>query len=135
MQYIPDSVPFNESFQLIYAFSVFTHLSQRTADAAMRAFRRGIAADGMLVITVRPEGYWEGRPKYKEIAARMEALHASGGFAFAPHDREGIDGEITYGDASMSLDYILNRWTDWRIVDSLINAEDPLQRLVFMVPV
>ena len=133
-EYIPKQLPFATSFNLIYAFSVFTHLSQRTADAVMATFRRGIGRDGILAITIRPESYWDQYKGDDATVQRMKRLHTEQGYAFVPHDKALPDGEVTYGDTSMTLQYIEQRWTDWRIVETLINARDPLQRLVFLKP-
>jgi trans-aconitate methyltransferase len=132
--YVPEQIPFENSFELIYAFSVFTHLSQKTADAVMAALRKAIAPNGVLLITVRPQTYWDVAPLDDANRARLRKLHMTEGFAFVPHQRETVDGEVTYGDTSMTNDYIEQRWQDWRIVKTAINERDPLQRLVFLLP-
>ncbi|WP_345813439.1 class I SAM-dependent methyltransferase [Paraburkholderia sp. PREW-6R] len=135
--YLPTSLPFpGQQFSLIYAFSVFTHLSERAADAALAACRRHVAPDGLMVVTVRPGAYWDkhaavfGLPDMEQ----QKHDHATRGFAFLPHDREAVDGEITYGDTSISPDYIRERWTDWELagIDRLL--QDPTQTIVFLKP-
>lgn len=132
--YVPTSLPFDASFHLIYAFSVFTHLSQKTCDAVMGTLRRTVNPDGLLAITIRPEHYWQHNPAVAERAQELQELHRSEGFAFVPHNRAPIDGDITYGDTSMSLEYVEKRWPEWKIVHSEIHAFDPLQRVVYLQP-
>ena len=36
----------------------------------------------------------------------LVARHDRSGFAFVPHGLEAIDGEVTYGDTSLSFEWI-----------------------------
>ena len=132
--YVPSSLPFTTPFHLIYAFSVFTHLSQRTADAVMSTLRKHVAPDGLLVITIRPESYWPHDPSAADRAGELQRIHRDEGFAFAPHPREPIEGDITYGDTSMSMEYVAKRWPDWQILESEIHPYDPHQQVVYLKP-
>jgi len=67
-------------------------------------------------------------------AQTMKSRHVEGGFAFIPHHREPIDGDITYGDTSISFDYIRRNWTDWRLVGYDFNNSDPNQLIAFLLP-
>jgi hypothetical protein len=136
--YLPRSLPFEGvDFDLIYAFSVFTHLSERTAGLVQEAMRCRIKPDGLAVITVRPVEYWlqhrEVLPTGKTRNGLMRA-HATYGFAFSPHNRSPIEGEITYGDASISIEYIERNWIRWRVEGIETNAVDPYQVIVFLKP-
>ncbi|KVE36184.1 hypothetical protein WS69_13245 [Burkholderia sp. BDU5] len=135
--YLPFSLPFPEAkFDLIYSFSVFTHLSERAATAAITACRKSIKENGMMVITVRPLSYWDHHEEAQNKVDReqMKRDHATRGFAYTPHDRQAIDGDITYGDTSISLDYIRANWQDWDIVGTDCFLQDPFQTLVFLRP-
>jgi len=57
------------------------------------------------------------------------------GFAFTPHKRPKVDGEVTYGDTSFSIEYIQKNWTDWKVIDYIVNCADPYQSLVYLQPV
>lgn len=137
-EYLPDSLPFpGQKFSLIYAFSVFTHLSERATSAALSACRKHISDDGLMAITVRPPSYWD-QDRQVAKTSRVEQLkraHAELGFAFSPHDREAVDGDVTYGDTSISLDYMRQHWTDWEVVGSDRIIQDPSQTIVFLKPV
>jgi SAM-dependent methyltransferase len=136
---IPREVPFSDvRFDLIYAFSVFTHLSEKTAKAVMAACRKAVADDGLMVVTIRPATYWhvhvQNYPNRVDLEAMLTA-HRETGFAFTPDENIPPNGgELTYGDTSMTLDYIRENWTDWEIVgvDSLL--QDAYQIPVFLKP-
>ena len=57
--------------------------------------------DGILVVTIRPVEYWELRKDLNNRDALVDA-HRTEGFAFRPHNRASVDGDITYGDTSMT---------------------------------
>ena len=129
---VPVVLPFRGPFDLIYAFSVFTHLSEKTTNAVLNTLRRYIADDGVLVITVRPKQYWQVHGD--AVAARMMAEHDRKGFAFVPSNRTPIDGDITYGDTSMSVDYVAANFPRWQVVGEHCNPIDPYQLLLFVRP-
>jgi SAM-dependent methyltransferase len=133
---VPRELPFpGVTFDLAYAFSVFTHLSERTATAALGAIRRRIRDDGLLVLTVRPAAYWSPRScPSGTTASDLRRRHEEHGFAFVPHLREPIDGEVTFGDASVSIDYVRRHWTEWDLVGEETNRVDRYQLILFLRP-
>jgi SAM-dependent methyltransferase len=135
--YLPMTLPVGKArFDLIFAFSVFTHLSPRCALQVMTTLRSYLKEDGLLAITVRPPEYWPVHgplPSGLTPAAMMER-HRDFGFAFIPHNRPPIDGDVTYGDASYSLEYIRRSWPGWLATDTATNEVDPLQTIVFLSP-
>lgn len=137
--YVPRSLPFPDAdFDLIYCFSVFTHLSMKTATLALRLLRRHLAADGMLVITVRPEEIWAQKgaidPSSTRTPQDMREEHRRSGFAFVPHRREPIEGDITYGDASISVDWLTREFPEWKIENVDCSPNDVLQRRIYLSP-
>jgi len=135
--YVPTTLPVsNTHFDLIFAFSVFTHLSPKCALQVMKTLHGYLKRDGLLAITLRPPEYWRlHRPFPSGVTPEaMIGLHRDAGFAFIPHDRPPIDGDVTYGDASYSLEYARSNWSGWSIVDTAWNAVDPLQTIVFLRP-
>ncbi|MEI9927074.1 MAG: class I SAM-dependent methyltransferase [Sphingomonas sp.] len=127
----PAELPFPEvRFELIYAFSVFTHLSSRVAAACLAAMRKRVAPDGIAVITLRPAEFWpylaqqRGRD-YPEQTAR----HAADGYAFVP----ASDG-ANYGDTSMSEAYLKRIAEGWEIARMGVSFIDPYQVFVTLRP-
>lgn len=135
--YLPTSLPFGDTrFDLVYAFSVFTHTSERATRLALEAIRRRISGDGVLVITVRPREYWEHHAFDQASPGKAELLaaHDARGFAFKPHQIAAIDGDVTYGDTSITPEYLAGHIEGWRIVGTDWNAVDPWQYIVFLKP-
>lgn len=134
---VPRELPFGRvTFDLIYAFSVFTHLSEKTGRAVLAAIRRRIRADGLLVLTVRPVEYWQVQSWFPPgtDATVMRTRHREQGFAFIPHRREPIDGDIPFGDASISLDHVRRNWTEWHLAGHETNGVDRYQVALFLRP-
>ena len=136
-EYLPEDLPFGEEkFDVILAFSVFTHTSARALRTALAAIRRRISPGGLLVATIRPATYWQYIVNWGGTADPkvMEAAHREKGFAFHPHGRAPIDGDITYGDTSMTTEY-LGSHEGWTIAGQQGIKNDPLQLPIFMRPV
>jgi SAM-dependent methyltransferase len=133
--YLPETLPVpRNDFGLIYAFSVFTHLSKRATLAALAALRKHIADDGMLVITVRPLAYWDKHEAPPEIRAALKHAHQAEGFAFIPHIRLDVDGDITYGDSGITTEWLADNASDWQLLGTDHLPQDPNQVLLFLRP-
>lgn len=132
---VPQELAFpGVAFDLVYAYSVFTHLSEKTAAAVLAAIRPRLRAAGLLVLTVRPVEYWWAHTDFPPGTDRDTAIrrHHDEGYAFVPHHREPIGGDVTYGDASVSLDYARQHWSGWRLVGTEASRSDPGQVLLFL---
>lgn len=55
---VPGVIPIGEPVDVTIAFSVFTHLSEVAARAAMAAIRKQTAPGGIFVFTIRPRHVW-----------------------------------------------------------------------------
>lgn len=139
-EYLPSALPVGDaSFDLIYSLSVFTHLSERAAMLALSTLRRYVAHDGLFVITIRPKEYWHQLDPAVAAGTRIDraelvARHESSGFAFVPHAREAIDGEVTFGDTSLSFEWIEQHAEGWTMVGYDHSLIDPLQIHAYLVP-
>jgi SAM-dependent methyltransferase len=133
--YIPSRVPFMGPFDLIYASSLFMHLSKRVTASMLSCLRNYIANDGLLVVTIRPVEFWEALNLDVEEVKNLSALHRNDGFAFLPHNREqAIDGEIAFGDTSMTCGYLEQTFPQWKPVCIDRSLSDPLQLYLFLQP-
>jgi hypothetical protein len=139
--YLPTKLPVDRTdFDLIYSFSVFTHLSERAARTCLETLRSYISSDGVLVISIRPVEYWNLiTPTVDGLAFNAEEhpdalCHRQNGFAFRPHNLAPIDGDITYGDTSMTLEWLASAATGWKIVSVDRSLNDALQLYVFLQP-
>ncbi len=135
--YLPKSLPITGMvFDLIYAFSVFTHLSARAARLALDVCRRYVARDGVLLITIRPIEYWQLDASVHGLSdtKRLQDAHRHYGFAFSPHKRPPVDGEVTYGDTSMTVEWITANFPRWKVVSIDRSFDDAYQLYVFLRP-
>jgi SAM-dependent methyltransferase len=138
--FVPERLPFSGSFDLIYAFSVFTHLSERAHRACLRALHDALAPDGLLVVTVRPPEYLRLSallgPALRSLGPDAAAKLGGARYLFAPHDAqpldaEAADGEITYGETVVTAAYIRRHWTEWfELVGFELLLGDPYQVVV-----
>lgn len=95
-------LPFDGPFDLAFAFSVFTHLSERAHERALDALHAGLRPGGTLVVTVRPPGHLGEPPgtPYHYVP------HPGPPENYQWESEEGVD----YGDTVITLDYVRERW-------------------------
>ncbi|HWE07855.1 MAG TPA: class I SAM-dependent methyltransferase [Solirubrobacteraceae bacterium] len=142
--FVPQRLPFSESFDLIYAFSVFTHLSERAHRACLRALHDALAPGGLLVLTIRPPEYpWLSellRPALRSLGPDPAARLAEPLYLFAPHDAQPLGaepagGEITYGETVVTAAYVRRHWTEWfELAGFELLLGDPHQVVVALRP-
>ena len=135
-EYLPVSLPIGDvKFDVIFAFSVFTHLSLRATDLALRTLQNYIGDNGLLVITIRPIEDGVVLLHVSDLipdAARSVAAHREHGFAFHPHVRPAVEGDVTFGDTSMSLEFLRTHFNQWEVVQFDRSLDDPYQLVVFL---
>ena len=103
-EFLPERLPFDERFDLAFAFSVFTHLSERAHDRCLSALHAGLEPGGLLVVTVRPPAYMHRPPD-------------EAGYVFEPHPAnpehpQWAGDELHYGETVVPLPYVRERWSD-----------------------
>jgi SAM-dependent methyltransferase len=129
---VPTHLPVGgQTFDLMFAFSIFTHLAPAAARACLKAMREHIAPDGLLVATVRPVEFWDYMDSVRatSTARELRAEHARSGFAYVPH--KGPEGD-TYGDASVDpAGLAIEGWSLLGYDRSLV---DPYQVSVVLAP-
>lgn len=132
--YLPETLPVPSDFDLVFAFSVFTHLSARATQTSLKTLRKHVRPGAILGITIRPIEYWRKICTHLSEAevALKEEEHRAKGFAFVPHDRALVDGDITYGETSMTLDWLARFATNWKIEAVDRSPDDIVQRYVFL---
>ena len=135
--YVPERVPFDRRFDLVVAFSVFTHISEAAHEACLRAIHASLNPEGILIATVRP-------PSYLAHSEEMRSLRDALGpdplvdpskprFLFAAHraDRNHLQyqgGGITYGEAVISLSYIRKHWSQmFELLEVRVPTDDIYQ--------
>lgn len=135
---VPNEIPFSSPFDFMFAFSIFTHLSEKSAVASLKALRAACKPGGILCVTIRPVEYWEfaangSLSSMKDIARSKIGEHKTNGFAYIPHRIPGKDpAEVHYGDTSMTLEWLLARAPGWEFETMDRSINDSLQRYVFL---
>ena len=127
----PSSLPFEDKFDLVFSFSVFTHLSEDVARSAIRAIRGSMNAGGLLAITVRPHAFWRlvDEPRQQAYKAALDRS----GYAFAADAWTTAEGGPPgYGNANYSLAFIEEHWPEFRVLGTDFSASEPYQLYVFL---
>jgi SAM-dependent methyltransferase len=117
---LPERLPFDERFDLAFAFSVFTHLSEAAHESCLRALHESIRPGGVLVVTVRPPEYMRFSERMRHLLDALSSddpvLHDEPRYLFVEHPAEPshlqyAGGEMTYGEAVITLPYVEQRWS------------------------
>ncbi len=108
----------DSQLRLIYAHSVFSHLSQVAADAWIYEFFRVLEDGGLVVITTRPRDFvhnpgvggnrFQGSKEWKQ-------LYTKGEFCFEPQPGQNELEARYYGEASFSMKYVEKKWSQFSI--------------------
>lgn len=131
--FLPEALPFEErEFGLVFAFSVFTHLSAEACEASIDAIYRGMAAGGLLVITVRPRAYEQ---ECESLRTLYERSDRDRDFCFAPHaadpNHPQHSPQMHYGETVIPIDYIRECWgSRFDLLASDLLLDDPFQLML-----
>jgi 2-polyprenyl-3-methyl-5-hydroxy-6-metoxy-1,4-benzoquinol methylase len=127
-EYLPETLgTLNNEFDLIYAFSVFTHLSPYAADTCLRTLHKYLKRSGVLIATIRPLEYWHSVDR-----SEMAIAHERNGYAYLPHNFHVSNpyGEPIYGDISIEPEALERHGL--KIAGIEHNMADPLQMIVVL---
>ncbi len=134
--YLPEALSYErETFDLVLAFSVFTHTSRRASVAALEALRPVVRPGGLLALTIRPREYWafDQKTPESEKPALLRA-HDRTGFAFRAGNRPPVDGDVTYGRTTMEIETPEALCPRWKTIGYDRSLQDPLQLVVLLQP-
>lgn len=139
--YLPTDLPFEHaSFDLIFAFSVFTHLSKNATLICLNLLANHIKPDGVIAITIRPIEFWDTDARAGELNAieNQKHLHRQDGFSFLPHNRDSghnlnaSNTNVIYGDTSMTISWLARMFDNLEVVGLDRSLSDPTQLYVFL---
>ncbi len=117
-EFLPDELPVGD-LDLAYAFSVFTHLSEGAAARSLDALHGALRPGGLLVVTIRPPDFlWLDpllHPQLAQLGPDWRAALQRPRHLFVPHPADPghfqyEGGEMTYGEAVITLPYVRERW-------------------------
>jgi SAM-dependent methyltransferase len=136
----PPAALADQHFDLIYAYSVFTHLSEAAHVAWLAEFDRLLRPGGLLVLTTRPRGFIEMCARYRASndtspwmrglkkafpdPAKTLADYDQGRFIFAPVGGGDFLPSAFYGEACVPLSYVQRVWVKQFELCEAEEAED-----------
>jgi SAM-dependent methyltransferase len=139
-EFVPERLPFDQRFDLAYAFSVFTHLSERSHQACLQALHDALEPGGILVVTIRPPAFLYANELIapaREQVRRDSELLSRASYLFVPHmaieqhPQYSGGGEIDYGETIVTLAYVRERWSElFELLDVRVQLEDPHQLML-----
>lgn len=124
----PSSLP-DASFDLVIAYSVFSHLAQHAADAWIDEFARVLRPGGIVAITTQGRSFLEtcermrardsfDHPWHHNLArsfvdrAAAEAAYDAGEFLFSATGGGDTRPSTFYGEALVPPEYVTRHWSD-----------------------
>ncbi|MBN8867460.1 MAG: class I SAM-dependent methyltransferase [Solirubrobacterales bacterium] len=137
-EFLPERLPFDQAFDLVFAFSVLTHVSERSALALLGAIESALEPGGLFVFTIRPSAYLDVNPLMEPAVERLgpgrEELDGPA-YVFVPHDVEEehpqYDGtEMSYGEAVVTLPWIEQNAPGFELADVAVLTGDIYQVVV-----
>ncbi len=134
----PETLPFAERFDLVFAFSVFTHLSEAAHEQCLHALHRSLQPEGILILTVRPPAYADIceplRQPVTGLGPDRGAALSSSRYLFVPHPairqhpQYGSAGEMDYGETIITMQYVRERWSSlFELLEVNLLLDDPHQ--------
>ena len=125
-EFLPETLPFPDAsgkFDLVFSFSVFTHISEAAHLASLKAIHDGLKPGGLFVVTVRPPAYIDFNVHMQPAVDRLGPDRLTElrkpAYVFVPHNTEGhpqydnaADDPMSYGETVITLPYIRERWGD-----------------------
>lgn len=123
----------DEHFDLIYAYSVFSHLSEESHDLWLNEFRRILKPGGLLMVSTRPRSFIEKCAWLRtEAGINAPASHVVAGGAFLDtaaalvaydagaycFSHRNNDDPPHFGETCIPRRYVVDNWTDrFRLLD------------------
>lgn len=134
----PRDLPFDRRFDLVFAFSVFTHLSEAEHERCLQVLHAALQPRGLLIVTIRPPGYLEScatmHPLRDALGRDEPAALTTPRYLFVPHaavavhPQYGGEGEMDYGETVITMPYVRERWADrFELLETDLLFEDPEQ--------
>lgn len=126
----PERLPSPDAtFDVAFAFSVFTHLEPSTATQCLSAVRRAMKPGGLFIATIRPVEFWPflDQQRKQNNSERLMKEHRAHGVAYLPHG--GEEGK-TYGDTSLTLGFFAK--PGWQVIGYDRSIFDAFQMSVIL---
>jgi hypothetical protein len=134
----PRKLPFDRRFDLAFAFSVFTHLSEAEHERCLRVLHEGLDPGGILIVTIRPPAYLHSCQAMHQLrdGLRLDepAALTTARYLFVPHaavavhPQYGGEGDMDYGETVITMAYVRQHWSErFDLLEVDLLLEDPEQ--------
>jgi SAM-dependent methyltransferase len=124
---LPERIPFDGLFNVAISISIWTHLTEKASEMCLNALHQSLRKGGLLLLTVRPPV-----PQFIHGGDPEEIKRSLAEHGFWCHaDAYPVNGENTYGNSVITMDYIRSHWTDrFDLLDTAIFSPSPGQMLL-----
>jgi len=127
----------DESFDLIYSFSVFSHLSESAHKAWLDEFHRIMKTGGILVQTTRPRDFiriWPQLPYTggEVVVDKLLREYDEGKFIHLPGGGGDILAENFYGETAIPERYIRREWTKKFRIEKIVSPSSHIDQNVII---
>jgi SAM-dependent methyltransferase len=139
-------LPFGDAqFSCIYAYSVFSHFSERLHMSWLREFKRVLKPGGTLIASIRPRSFIEylGRVRAQKLDIDHPVLlgmfpeteselarYDAGEYCYSPYDTASRDW---WGEACIPPAYIEREWSHLFDVEEMVEASDRIKQHVVVL--
>ena len=135
----PEELPFNGvQFDLVFSFSIFTHIPKDVALAILKSVHRRISKNGVFILTIRHYEFWDLRAGEwpDEMIEGLQKSHIDNGYAFQTFDNNA-DINADYGDTTMSFEFlsVMAKNSGWKVVNIQRDLSEPYQIAVALKPI
>lgn len=114
---LPPSSFADGQFDLIYAYSVFSHLSEAAHRAWLGEFHRIMKPGALLIVTTRPRyfvAYWPRLPYLPEFDVKKCLTdYDAGKFVHIPAQGGTATPASFYGETGIPESYVRREWSKW----------------------
>jgi 2-polyprenyl-3-methyl-5-hydroxy-6-metoxy-1,4-benzoquinol methylase len=145
---LPPTSFLENKFDLIYCFSVFSHLAENIHKQWLEEFSRILRPGGVFIATIwqrefvqwcdllRQDSSVECEPRWRKQLAlafldtqKVLRSYDAGEFCFSEYDRQAepwawLNDQPCYGEACISLGYIRNVWTSYLDYVEFVNDRE-----------
>jgi SAM-dependent methyltransferase len=97
----------NGAFRIVYAISVFTHMTESQQLGAVREIHRVLAPSGLFIVSTRPSLL--AATMASKLPDRARQTLEREGFLFVPGRGDRFTDAVTF----QSADYVQTRWERW----------------------
>jgi SAM-dependent methyltransferase len=136
----------DESLDLVYAFSVFSHLPANLTDAWVREFARVLKPGGIACLTTRPRAHIQNAGTGADRSAQAQAYadifkdratalraYDAGEFVYFASGGGGTLTPDKYGEAIIPLDYARKNWTSLEVLGLVENYSETFLQPCFVL--